>query len=472
MASFFSSGASKPMPGVPYEVQQIYEMLTPKPKELITNAYSRRFIRQGEVGVYNQNERVTKRRYLFLFNDVLLITKQEAKKSFWLKVFISLRSNLNVEDVPDSTTKHKVEFRIYAPKRTFILFTRTVEEKHMWLREIRSAVSVLAGGETRDAFGYSVQNPTPTFSAPEASSTPLPTQIQPAQPTFQISGDIGTIEIPGFEFSESKSTEKKKSTVFDLPDFDEPEDFIPPSSTNKPAPIPFQAPPPEIAQPPVNKTLTELISGFTPATPPSTPVEPSGFDDFDMLANREKNQKPVANTPAVDFFAQPQTPAFPTPQGFNAFPSQPVTLQPAPFVNTQPGFPSASPVFGNNFGAPSAFANAQPLAPQPLIPSQPLAPQPFSSSQPLGGAFASSQPLAPQTTGLQPFSSSILQPTPANTTPSAVDVPNPSAGFAALKALNVGGQPNPQPTPANPFLAFGNPQPNAFGQPTNTNQFW
>ena len=57
--------------------------------------------------MYNHKEKRTKRRYLFLFNDVLLITKREGKTSYWLKIFISLRSNLTVEDVPDSTTKHK-----------------------------------------------------------------------------------------------------------------------------------------------------------------------------------------------------------------------------------------------------------------------------------------------------------------------------------------------------------------------------
>lgn len=433
-------------------------MLTPKPKELITNAYSRRFLRQGEVGVYNQNERVTKRRYLFLFNDVLLVTKQEAKKSFWLKVYISLRSNLNVEDVPDSTTKHKVEFRIYAPKRTFILFTRTVEEKQMWIREIKGAIAVISGAESRvaDNYGYAIHS----------TPTPAPTQT-PAQPTFQISGDIGTIEIPGFDFNHGDSkSEKQKSTVWDLPDFEQPEEFVPPRNA-QPAPIP-QADT-HTQPPPVNKALAELISGFTPATPPSTPVEPSGFDDFDLLANREKNQKTAAVIPAIDLFPQP-TQAFPTPQGFNGFPAQPIpAVAPTPFINPPPAaFPSASPVFAPNFGtaAPPAFTSAQPLAPQPFGGAQP-----FGSSQPLGGAFASSQPLSQPGSGLQPFTSSILQPTPANTVPSAVDV-NPTAGFAALKALNVTGPNTPQPTGSNSFLAFGNPQPNAFGQPSSTNQFW
>ena len=63
--------------------------------------------REGEVGVFNHKERRTKKRYLFLFNDILLITKKEGKKSYWLKIFISLKSNLRIEDVPDSATRYK-----------------------------------------------------------------------------------------------------------------------------------------------------------------------------------------------------------------------------------------------------------------------------------------------------------------------------------------------------------------------------
>ena len=59
------------------------------------------------MGVFNHKERRTKRRHLFLFNDLLLITKKEGKKSFWLKILIALTPNLRVEDVPDSATLYK-----------------------------------------------------------------------------------------------------------------------------------------------------------------------------------------------------------------------------------------------------------------------------------------------------------------------------------------------------------------------------
>merc|ERR1712130_983453 len=135
--------SSKPKftPGVPFEVQRVYDLLNPKPKELLNNAGERRFISEGEIGVFNHKERRTKRRYLYLFNDVLLITKKEGKKSYWLKIYISLGPTLRVEDVPDTATKYKVEFRIYALKKTIILFTRTEDEKHRWLQMIRDCIA-------------------------------------------------------------------------------------------------------------------------------------------------------------------------------------------------------------------------------------------------------------------------------------------------------------------------------------------
>merc|ERR1712130_163090 len=136
--------SSKPKftPGVPFEVQRVYDLLNPKPKELLNNAGERRFISEGEIGVFNHKERRTKRRYLYLFNDVLLITKKEGKKSYWLKIYISLGPTLRVEDVPDTATKYKVEFRIYALKKTIILFTRTEDEKHRWLQMIRDCLPI------------------------------------------------------------------------------------------------------------------------------------------------------------------------------------------------------------------------------------------------------------------------------------------------------------------------------------------
>jgi len=61
----------------------------------------------GEIDVYNSTERRMKHRYFFLFNDVLLLTKKEGSRRFWLKVYISLRTSLRVEDVPDTASPYR-----------------------------------------------------------------------------------------------------------------------------------------------------------------------------------------------------------------------------------------------------------------------------------------------------------------------------------------------------------------------------
>merc|ERR1711988_1861481 len=111
--------------------QRIYDMLTPKPKELLGRP--RRLLREGTVAIWDESERMKKERYLFLFNDVLLITKKEGRRDYWLKVYISLRSEIIVEDVRESPT----EFRIYAPKKTFIIFGINPQARDMWVKELQ-----------------------------------------------------------------------------------------------------------------------------------------------------------------------------------------------------------------------------------------------------------------------------------------------------------------------------------------------
>jgi len=326
--------SSKPKfkPGVPYEVQRVYDMLTPKPKELLANAGNRRFINEGEVGVFNHKERRTKRRYLYLFNDVLLVTKKEGKRTYWLKIYISLRSSsIRVEDVPDSATRHKVEFRIYAPKKTIILFTQTEEQKLRWIKEIRTCIEKQREG------GNDSQN-----SASPSASPSFSRDSKPKEAPIQISGDIGKIEIPGLSGGEDE-----EGNYGDIPEDD--------SSEGEEERV---SEPEMISSVPTSNVNIDLYSDVPlPATPNSTPVQPSMLDDFDSLANR--------NTP-------------------------------------QSGF-------------------------DPNV------------------AFANSQPLQPTQVGISP-SNSILQPIPANSTPSLMDQPiqpmqpqqqqSKYDGFAALKSLD------------------------------------
>jgi hypothetical protein len=48
-----------------------------------------------------------KHRFFFLFNDVLLLTKKEGSRRYWLKVYVSLRTSLRVEDVHDTASAYR-----------------------------------------------------------------------------------------------------------------------------------------------------------------------------------------------------------------------------------------------------------------------------------------------------------------------------------------------------------------------------
>lgn len=55
---------------------------------------------EGPVLVWDENRRKKSKRYIFLLNDALLITKRDGARKFWLRVFISLASpNVNVENM-------------------------------------------------------------------------------------------------------------------------------------------------------------------------------------------------------------------------------------------------------------------------------------------------------------------------------------------------------------------------------------
>jgi len=125
---------------VSQDVLNIYKMLDPKPSELLVPG--RKFLKEGAIQIYNAKQKKKKPRYFFLFNDVLLLVKKEGSKKYWLKVYISLRTGLRVQDVTDSTNiPSDVEFRIYSPKKTLICFAPLEKMKLEWLTVISECIT-------------------------------------------------------------------------------------------------------------------------------------------------------------------------------------------------------------------------------------------------------------------------------------------------------------------------------------------
>jgi len=119
-------------------VWQINETLRPKPDDLIST--SRFFVREGELGVWDEKKRAKKIRYFFLFNDILLLCKKESSKRYWLRIHITLRSpSVSIEEIGNASYNH--EFRLHCRSRSFMLYAPTAEAKEDWINDLRRAIS-------------------------------------------------------------------------------------------------------------------------------------------------------------------------------------------------------------------------------------------------------------------------------------------------------------------------------------------
>jgi len=116
-------------------VQQIYEALVQKPDDLLSN--DRFFVREGYLHVWDDKKSKMKKRYAFLFNDILLLTKKEKGKKYWLRVHVSLRSSkANVVDMTNT-----FQFTLQCKSRSFIFQTTEAQLKTAWMDDLRGSIS-------------------------------------------------------------------------------------------------------------------------------------------------------------------------------------------------------------------------------------------------------------------------------------------------------------------------------------------
>jgi hypothetical protein len=127
------------MSGANYtRVWQIHAVLHPRPDDLIST--SRFFIREGELYVWNERKRKKQLRYFFLFNDIMLLTKRESHKRFWLRIHITLRSPyVSVEDIDNSS--YNQEIRLHCRSRSFILYAPSDDLRREWIDDIRASIA-------------------------------------------------------------------------------------------------------------------------------------------------------------------------------------------------------------------------------------------------------------------------------------------------------------------------------------------
>eukprot|EP01122_Echinamoeba_exundans_P002253 TRINITY_DN12217_c0_g1_i1.p1 TRINITY_DN12217_c0_g1~~TRINITY_DN12217_c0_g1_i1.p1 ORF type:complete len:489 (+),score=129.28 TRINITY_DN12217_c0_g1_i1:57-1469(+) len=277
-------------------VWNIYEMLTPKPKDLLdTNRF---YVREGEIYVWDEKQKKKKKRYAFLFNDIMLLAKKEGSKRFWLRVFITLKSPfVNVEDVSSGMS---FGFKLICRTRTFIFFTATPELNQQWMAEVHDSAKgnhdKRAAGENGTAAGP--VSPTSTkrttssagFSAEDPSGPRRPSRADIYQYDSSVAKDSISAQV-------SFDSGLKLDTLRPI---DDPDDQV----------VPVLSPPPRSRtsskgkQSSANLVVSPSASHKNSApTSPSTGGGGSLLDDFIDFESESKQQEKAYRA------QQQQTPA-------------------------------------------------------------------------------------------------------------------------------------------------------------------
>jgi len=136
-------------------VTKVYNMLTPKPKQLLENP-NRKLVRHGELIFFSTNTMSTKPRYFFLFSDCLLITKRTGNSKFLLRLWLYLKSGVQLYSIPESTN---YEFRLLVPvqgsvkeakKRRLIIHAKSEEQKQQWVDDLAHLLWACTGKKGPD----------------------------------------------------------------------------------------------------------------------------------------------------------------------------------------------------------------------------------------------------------------------------------------------------------------------------------
>eukprot|EP01096_Ripella_sp_DP13-Kostka_P001293 TRINITY_DN11537_c0_g1_i1.p1 TRINITY_DN11537_c0_g1~~TRINITY_DN11537_c0_g1_i1.p1 ORF type:complete len:236 (-),score=111.08 TRINITY_DN11537_c0_g1_i1:10-717(-) len=181
-------------------VLRVFKSLTPKPKELLLSP--RNFVREGKIKI--RSGKTKKPRYLFLFNDVLLISKKETSlgsTKYWLRVYARLRSDLRFEE-PQSSPNPDLEFLLVAPKKTYTMVAESPAAKKEWLQLFERCLA----GEF---------DPTKQVIVREESSSSGPPSDAPPTPNKEIEEKIVRSHLEvynfgGFDFTSLISGEEDK----------------------------------------------------------------------------------------------------------------------------------------------------------------------------------------------------------------------------------------------------------------------
>jgi len=124
----------------------IASKLDPKLKDLVVEG---RFLaKEGVLNQFDPEDDQIKERYYYLFNDIMLLTRETKKAKFQIRVHISL-SNVRLKDIPDNQNflGHVITnaFEIHTASMSLMCMTATAEEKQSLYQHIQELVNNLKG---------------------------------------------------------------------------------------------------------------------------------------------------------------------------------------------------------------------------------------------------------------------------------------------------------------------------------------
>lgn len=152
------------------DVMAVFNTLKPKHYPLLEKP--RTLIRHGTLNFFSvhsplrnllSSNKKTKPRHFFLFNDCLLITKKKSKTCYIPRIFIHLRSFIQLQE-----RSYSLEFRLLVPVekglnqkrvnsrgikknkgkryRSIIMYAKNQQEKDSWMRDLEYCGTTLKSG--------------------------------------------------------------------------------------------------------------------------------------------------------------------------------------------------------------------------------------------------------------------------------------------------------------------------------------
>jgi len=119
----------------------ISNKVEPKLKDLVVDGRS--LIREGVITQFDPEDEQIKERHYFLFNDIMLVTRENNKKKYLMRVHITL-NNVRLKDIPDNQNflGHVIvnAFEMHTASMSLMFMAATSEEKESLYKELTELV--------------------------------------------------------------------------------------------------------------------------------------------------------------------------------------------------------------------------------------------------------------------------------------------------------------------------------------------